>query len=335
MAMNLSIALCTYNGEKYLTEQLASFLRQTRLPDELIVCDDRSTDETVEILEIFAADAPFPVRIYVNENNLGSTKNFERAISLCDGDIIFLSDQDDLWCEEKLEKFEREFAFDKEVGMVFCDGEVVDERLNYLGVNAWETRKFTEKRQIQMEEGNGLTTILNANVVTGCMMAFRAKYKSLFLPIPTDIPEVIHDYWIAIILLSATKVKLISDKLVKYRQHSQQQLGFSLESIESTSIQKRVSIKHDFEESFLKFNGLKKHFNDQFKESLKKNELNRISILDEINTPVKHFQARMQIAETGKHRFRLVLREFFSLRYNRYSNGWRSAVKDLSLYFLK
>ena len=92
--MKVSIALCTYNGSEFLGEQLASFLTQTRLPDEIVVCDDCSLDSTVQILDDFAAHAPFPVRIYRNEKNLRSTKNFEQAIDLCEGDIILLADQE-------------------------------------------------------------------------------------------------------------------------------------------------------------------------------------------------------------------------------------------------
>jgi len=92
----ISIALCTYNGEAYLSDQLASIVKQTQQPDELIACDDGSTDNTLQILDQFSGEAPFPVRVYLNQQRLGPTKNFEKAISLCSGDFIFLSDQDDV-----------------------------------------------------------------------------------------------------------------------------------------------------------------------------------------------------------------------------------------------
>src|SRR5213080_381833 len=98
----LSVALCTYNGAAYLGEQLDSIVAQSRPPDELVVCDDGSTDETVEVLETFLAEAPFPVRLQRNEANLGFVKNFEQAISLCTGDFVALSDQDDVWMPGKL-----------------------------------------------------------------------------------------------------------------------------------------------------------------------------------------------------------------------------------------
>src|SRR5262249_10160572 len=108
MRPKISIALCTYNGAKYLSSQLESYLAQTCLPDEVVVCDDCSQDETVTILNDFAIRAPFPVRILVNDQNLGSTKNFEKSISLCSGEIIFLSDQDDVWMPNKIERVSSE-----------------------------------------------------------------------------------------------------------------------------------------------------------------------------------------------------------------------------------
>lgn len=102
MRPRISVAVCTYNGSRFLPEQLTSIAAQTRLPDEMVVCDDGATDATAEIIEKFARTAPFLVRFIRNSQNLGSTKNFENAIGLCTGDLIALSDQDDIWMREKL-----------------------------------------------------------------------------------------------------------------------------------------------------------------------------------------------------------------------------------------
>ena len=125
--MKFSVAMCTYNGAAYLEEQLDSIARQIRLPDELVVCDDNSSDESLRILRSFAARSAFPVRLHSNESNLGSTKNFEKAICLCSGDVIALADQDDVWHPEKLAILEREFSSTPDVGLVFTDAEIVDE----------------------------------------------------------------------------------------------------------------------------------------------------------------------------------------------------------------
>src|ERR1700760_1987549 len=115
----ISVALCTYNGERFLGRQLASIQQQTRLPDELVACDDCSTDRTLEILNDFAAAAGFPVNIIRNEEKLGVAANFERAIRLCQGSLIALCDQDDIWYPSRLERSEEEFVAHPDVGLVF------------------------------------------------------------------------------------------------------------------------------------------------------------------------------------------------------------------------
>src|SRR6266851_3311364 len=100
--MNISIAMCTYNGERFLQQQLDSIAQQTLLPAELVVCDDGSTDRTIEILEDFASSAPFAVRIHRNETNLGYRANFMKCAMFCSGDFIAFCDQDDVWRPDKL-----------------------------------------------------------------------------------------------------------------------------------------------------------------------------------------------------------------------------------------
>src|ERR1700688_2975817 len=112
----LSIAMCTCNGVAYLRQQLDSIAGQSRLPNELVVCDDHSTDSSVPIIEQYATTVAFPVRLHVNGQRLGVTKNFEKAISLCKGDLIALADQDDVWFAEKLARLEARFANTPHVG---------------------------------------------------------------------------------------------------------------------------------------------------------------------------------------------------------------------------
>src|SRR5689334_3161726 len=141
-ALRIYEAMCTYNGVRFLDDQLNSLASQERKPDELVVCDDCSTDTTIATLREFAVRAPFPVHIHQNTARLGSTKNFERAISLCQGDIIALCDQDDIWDEQKLRLTEERFLRSPSLGLVFTDAELVDEAANSLGYNLWSTLKF-------------------------------------------------------------------------------------------------------------------------------------------------------------------------------------------------
>src|SRR5258706_6945784 len=97
-----SVAMCTCNGAAYLADQLESIAAQSRLPDELVVRDDASVDDTPAVIQAFAARAPFPVRFERNADRLGSTRNFDGAIAACTGDLIALSDQDDVWHQDKV-----------------------------------------------------------------------------------------------------------------------------------------------------------------------------------------------------------------------------------------
>src|SRR5262245_34713454 len=225
MKSKISIALCTYNGAKYLASQLESYLAQTHPPDEVIVCDDCSQDDTVSTLNEFARRAPFPVRVFVNEQNLGSIKNFEKAISLCSGDIIFLSDQDDVWAPNKIEMMAGEFDKDSEVGMVFSDAELVDEALQPLGSNQTDIIGLVFGQKEIIKQGNLYSILLNRNIVTGATLAFRAKYNKTIIPIPTDIPDMVHDGWAAIIISMTAKCVFLNEPLIKYRQHPGQQIS--------------------------------------------------------------------------------------------------------------
>ena len=125
--MQISVAMCTYNGADFLSAQLASIAEQTRVPDKVVICDDASTDKTRAVLESFARTSAIRVSLYFSDQNTGSVKNFERAIGLCTGDVIALSDQDDVWNGNKLERIEQSFRDNAAVGSVFSDAELVDD----------------------------------------------------------------------------------------------------------------------------------------------------------------------------------------------------------------
>lgn len=216
------MALCTFNGARFLGDQLESYLAQTRPPDELIACDDGSTDGTVALLEGFARRAPFPVRVIRNDSTLGSTRNFEKAIGLCSGDLIATSDQDDVWLPEKLALSEAALAQEPRPALVFTDAEVVDEDLRPVGHRLWEAVHFGTRAQRRVARGRAFDVLLRQWLVTGATMTFRAEYRALVLPIPGIW---VHDGWIAFLLGAVAPVALVDRPTVKYRQHPDQQIG--------------------------------------------------------------------------------------------------------------
>ena len=188
--MRLSIAMATWNGARYLREQLDSFRGQTRLPDEVVVCDDHSTDGTATILEEFRRTAPFPVNVSINPKQVGYVGNFEQAVRLCDGDLIFLSDQDDVWLPEKLAEHEAVYRSRPEVGMVFSDATIVDSDLVPLSLSVYEYAGVTPKRLGRFAAGRGLDLFIRKPIAYGCAVSIRSDLRPLILPIP---PHWVHD----------------------------------------------------------------------------------------------------------------------------------------------
>jgi Glycosyl transferase family 2 len=131
--MKISIAVTTFNGERFVADQLRSFSEQARRPDEVVVCDDESSDRTLEIVNDFGRSSPFPVIVAQNKPRLGIIENFQRAVTLCTGDIIFLSDHDDFWLPKKLEMHEAIFNSDPEIGHVFSNGLICGQDLDPRG----------------------------------------------------------------------------------------------------------------------------------------------------------------------------------------------------------
>jgi len=226
--VKLSIAMCTYNGAAYLSEQLESVAAQTRRPDELVVCDDHSTDGlTREIVKEFASRVQFPVRLFVNQKNLGGKKNYQLAIERCQGDIIFFCGQDDVWKPNKLSRIEAVFSAAPEVGLVFTDAEVVSEDLHTLVDSLVDNSAFGTESQALVNEGKALQVLLEGNVVTGATMAFRSRFRSLVVPIPDD-TILQEDAWIALIIAAVAAIVFLKEPLIKYRQHAGQQIGVSI-----------------------------------------------------------------------------------------------------------
>jgi glycosyltransferase involved in cell wall biosynthesis len=222
MQDKISVALCTYNGELYLKEQIESIFKQSRLPDEIIVCDDCSLDSTLKMLNEFRKNSPIPFKIYLNKKNLGVSKNFEKAISLCSGDIIFLSDQDDAWLPEKIEKVIEVFNNNKDCSYVFSDAFIVDENLHSLGYTMWKSISFDRFQRKKFMKGQQLEGLLKHYVVTGSTMAFHSRIREIVLPIP----EIwIHDAWITLFGSIFGKGCFIEEPLIYYRQHNYQLIG--------------------------------------------------------------------------------------------------------------
>lgn len=222
--MKISVALATYNGETFLLEQLNSLVRQRRLPDELIVSDDASTDATRDIIRAFSRTAPFSVTLLENDHRLGYVDNFSRALSLCSGDLVFLCDQDDVWYEDKIAVI-AEFARRDDKGMCFMnDALLADDSLSLLGMSKW-----------QQIRAAGLT---DEAFVMGCCVAVRRTLLDLALPIPQA--GIAHDNWLVGMADSLSVTRRNPTVLQYYRRHADNTSDFFVNQAQAFSPWKRI-----------------------------------------------------------------------------------------------
>ncbi len=217
----LSVALATHNGARYVVAQLESLARQSRYPDELVVCDDLSTDDTVQLVEHFSRDSPFPVRIFRNDARLGYRKNFLKAAHLCRGDLIAFCDQDDLWHPEKLERLSKPFA-DPAVMLAFHNAAVVDRNCNPI---AQTFRMMAPRTYAPLELP--LWTIIPgfSQVIRRSLLDFSAVHaRSVDTYCPTECMP--HDQWFQFLGSVFGAIAYIPEQLASYRQHGANTSGW-------------------------------------------------------------------------------------------------------------
>lgn len=322
-AVKISVAMCTYNGAEFLPAQLESIITQTRPPDEIVICDDRSTDETESVIKGFA-NSKISILLHSNEENLGSLKNFEQAVGLCTGDIIALSDQDDVWRRDKLQLIEDAFRKTPAAGLVFSDAEIVDKQLNPLGRRMWNEVGFDNHKKKLLSQGRGLEVLISGWTVSGGAMAFRSQYRSLSLPLLTSLP-MIHDGWIALTVAAVSEVVMIDEPLVKYRQHERQQIGAPARLGRAPQTGTLEALKKRYSSADLQ------HTLDTLRQRLLAHQQqfdcnNALAFVDNYS---RHLDARANLPQRRLNRVPTILRELVSWRYHDYANGFKSAAKDL------
>jgi hypothetical protein len=313
----ISIAMAVYNGERYLSEQLNSLLRQSRLPDEMVVSDDASTDSTVEIIREFAARAPFPVNVILNDRNAGCTTNYERAIARCRGDIVFMCDCDDVWHQQRISATEEAFAAFPNAGVALCDAELIDEASRPLGRFLWEWRGYRrpDRYAVRVEQ----TSFDRAIPCYGPTVAFRGRMKPLILPMPqAPIFRLAgQDTFITWCIFGsgAGTLALINAPLLSYRQHSAQ----NTKQFEQVNLP-RWQARGERPLTFLA--PLVERLESEVARTMSINHAMREAAL-------RHWRSRCNLPDSKLRRLPVVLREFLSGRYGEFSAGWQTALKDL------
>ena len=320
----ISVALCSFNGGRYIGEQLASIARQTLPPAEVVVCDDGSTDDTLDAVEQFARDASFPVRIERHASPLGIAANFSRAIELCSGDVIALSDQDDVWEPFKLERIAAAFAANDRPGLVLSDARAIDSAGNDLHYRLWDAivPPFTRAERNLARSGRLFDVLLRHYVATGATLAFSARYRNLVLPIPCF---ALHDSWIATLIAAVAPSIIIDDPLVRYRQHASQAQGERVDSmLDQLRTAQRIGVSK-LEITAQRFQAMR----DRLEKSPRYSPPGKV--LDDLGQKVDHLDVRARMIRSGAFRLPVVIREIMRGRYRRYSHPWKWPLADLFL----
>lgn len=328
--LTVSVALCTYNGATYLREQLESISRQTYPVSEIIISDDGSTDATADIVKLFSAQEPGLIKWIQEGGQLGVTKNFGRAIANCNSDIIFLSDQDDIWELDKVQKTIEAFETNTTCGYVFSDARLITSDGKTTSDSLWETIGFNDVRRKNFEFGEQIPVLLkNGNFVYGMALAFRSRHRDILLPIASISADCTHDTWIATLLSAAGhRGVAVSKRLVRYRQHAMQVVGagqFKASTWEAVrdalATNRRVSLAlaDDYEK-----------LADRLWLISGKSS-NIIKSTHKVREKALHLKNRSAAVQASRAvRIKLIASELLSGRYTKYSSSWKSALRDMA-----
>ncbi|MDP1993304.1 MAG: glycosyltransferase family 2 protein [Syntrophales bacterium] len=321
--LTVSIVLCTYNGERYLQQQLDSLLAQSRLPEKIVVADDGSTDGTWEILQAFAVQARgrgITIDVQRNPGNLGYVRNFETALQRAGTDLIFACDQDDVWNPQKLAVMHEHFAADPNLLLLHSDARLVDANLNDLGCSLFEALELGPDELHRVHDGHGFDVLLRRCIVTGATTAFRRDLLADAVPFGDGW---IHDEWLAIVASAIGKIDVVERKLIDYRQHAANQLGMRRRTLD-------VKVKE------IALSRAQLLRNDERRMESLLQRLRQLSASVDTRIPVRvqdkleHTRIRLHITDIPRiKRISPILKELSSGRYRRYGAGIRSVVRDL------
>ncbi|MBO5762295.1 MAG: glycosyltransferase [Lentisphaeria bacterium] len=312
----ISVAMALYQSDEFLEEQLRSICEQTLPPDEIVLCDDAPGAHTADIIERTRARwNTIDIRYRVNPRRLGVDRNFASAIAECTGEIIFLSDQDDVWLPEKI----RLLADAVGEGGAFCNSTAADGSLKPLGYSHWEMREFAPIPDAELL----FEFFLRRVPAAGHNMAFNAKWKELLLPLPGLFH--CHDSWIGSMIAAVAGWQVIDRELTLYRVHDK-----------NLSRPRRPGLIQQWEAAREAIRTNASGWTAELLYEL----LLRCDVMDQTVDPrrralilsrIRHARAREDLSDKMLPRLPIIAREYLSGNYGRWGRGWRNALQDLFL----
>jgi glycosyltransferase involved in cell wall biosynthesis len=320
-----SVAICTHNGEKFIAEQLESIFAQSVLPDEIVISDDASTDKTVELARetlqrLSLNHRPAPAfTLLTNPRALGVTANFEQAIRSCSGAIIVLSDQDDRWLPDRIERTRELFATRKTLLLIHGDARLVGETGETLGTSLFGALEIGVKEIAAIHGGDAFRLLLRRNLVTGATVAIRASLATVAMPFPS---AWVHDEWLAIVAAAVGELDVIEHPLIDYRQHGANQIGVrrlgpfgKFKRIREPGARRNARLLEravELEERFI----------------LMGDAISPVK-LDLVKRKLVHEQVRSSFPENRRQRVTDILRELGTGRYLEFGRGVADALRDV------
>ena len=247
--MKIDILMATYNGERYLKEQLDSILEQSYSDFRLLISDDGSQDNTREILNEYV-NKDNRIVVFLQNKNLGVVKNFEYLMQKVESDSFMFADQDDIWQEDKIQRSVNKMQ-QENADLVYTDLEVVNQDLDEINKSYWKLKGFDKK----IKKYNDFNALYLNNFITGSTMLVKAEWIEKILPLPYKSKYILHDYWTALIVSKFGKIVYVDEPLVKYRQHIDNRIGSKKRSDEIKNFDEMrnlfIEVKKDHFKTFI------------------------------------------------------------------------------------
>jgi Glycosyl transferase family 2 len=310
----IGVALATRNGARYIARQLDSILHQDRPPDEIVICDDDSTDGTPELVSEIVNPSGISCRIERNASRLGPIGNFSRAISLTSSSIIALADQDDVWERNKLTVLGAAFNADRSLTALFSNASLIDADDRPIRGSLWQRSGLSRAARSRIDE-DALGQLCRWNVVAGATLAFRSCLVRTLLPPPE---ATMHDYWIALMAAATGTVAAVPACLVRYRLHRTNTVGIP-RNILALGVARTRDRDARLQELVL------------FEMALERARVHGASpeSLRSLAEKVEFLRDRSELSQASTRRMKPVARHLVSGRYHRLGHGLRSALHDL------
>lgn len=331
--MKISVAICTYNGEKYIKKQINSILSQTVLPDEIVLFDDCSTDNTVAIVKEMVGQTAIDLSVHINDVNQGCGTNFVNCYSNCTGDIIFSCDQDDMWISTKIEKMISYFENDSKLVLAFSNADLIDADDKKLGPTLLEQIGVPKNFDIDVNfYKNRLFGDTYGNfLVYGCCYAFRKDFFDKLLPFPE---KWYFDSWIAICAPVYGNVKYINESLILYRQHGANHSGSIINN--NTSVENKSLIQSLKETKFNKrFKKPSLYFEfytifyDVNKQIMNESDILHINKSIDFYKTLSSFQNRNRVSSMFS-----LIGQYFKGNFKHYRGNWKLLMIDILYLFV-